>query len=62
MVRDIYGGGDGLEGNTQSPEHTLTLFSESGPEFVSRALSEGVLALRTLRVPLHIGLPSFNSL
>ena len=41
------------EGDTQSPEQALTLLSESGPGFVSSALSEGALAFRTLRVSLR---------
>ena len=43
----------GTEGDAQSPERALTLVSESGPGFVSRALSEGALAFRTLRVQLR---------
>ena len=37
-----------LCGDTQSAKQDLTLLSESGPGSVSRALSEGALAFRTL--------------
>ena len=54
----LVGGSDeSTEGDTQSPEQALTLLSETGPDFVSRALSEGALAFRTLRVSLRMRLP-----